>query len=239
MKRYKKIWMSIRKRLLLLMGKRYHVKKTGGLRYLLDMKNRVDRQVDAFGIYEKPQIDYLFSRLKAAGCSCFIDIGSHWGYYSVMFASDPAFQSADIYAFEPDKFNRYQMYANLFLNKLHDRITVFEYAISSQEGELKFHHFDENNRGRSCIAEDGEITVKTTRLDTILKLNNKVLGIKIDVEGHELDVISGMTEALKNNKCILQIESFPEYLVELESVMEELGYKKMKSIHADHYFSNV
>ncbi|MFK5891948.1 MAG: FkbM family methyltransferase [Pseudomonadota bacterium] len=234
---YKKLWMSFRKRLYLVRGKRFHVKKVKGLLYLLDMRNRVDRQIDAFSIYEKPQVDFLLSTLKNEHCNCFVDIGSHWGYYSLMFANESAFDSAEIHAFEPDDINRNQLFSNLFLNKMQDRIKVYDKAISNSEGELRFHHFDENNRGRSCIADDGEKVVKTTRLDTVLDLKGKVLGIKIDVEGHELDVMSGMTDVLKNNKCILQIESFPDVLPELIIVMSGLGYEKIKTIESDHYFT--
>jgi len=235
---YKKYWMSLRKKIFLLLGKRYFIKKVDGLYLLLDIKNRVDRHIDAFSQYEKPQTDFLFNKLKSAQCSCFIDIGSHWGYYSLLFASHNCFEQAGIYAFEPDSINRNQLNANLFLNKLQGRIKVYDYALSDQDGELHFHHFDESNRGRSCIAEDGEVTVQTTRLDSVLTLKGQMLGIKVDVEGHELDVISGMQETLKNNKCIIQIESFPETLPDLLRVMSKLNYKNIATIDSDHYFSN-
>jgi len=238
MKLYKKLWMSLRKRVFLLLRKRYHVKNVKGLTYLLDMRNRVDRHIDTFSKYEKPQIDFFLSKLKNSNCTVFMDIGSHWGHYSLLFANEPCFDQAKIYAFEPDKFNRYQLYANLFLNKMHNRIKVFECAISSEEGELRFHHFAENNRGRSCIAEDGEVVVKTARLDTVLPMEGKILGIKIDVEGHELDVISGMINTLKKNTCVLQIESFPDVLPELKKTMTKLGYSMINTISSDHYFSN-
>lgn len=230
--------MSLRKQVFLLLGKRYYVKNIKGLMYLLDMRNRVDRHIDAFSEYEKPQIDFFLSKLKSSNCSVFVDIGSHWGYYSLLFADESCFDQAKIYAFEPDRFNRYQLYANLFLNKKHDRIEVFEYAISSKEGELRFHHYEENNRGRSCVADDGEMVVKTSRLDTVLPIMNEVLGIKIDVEGHELDVIAGMLNTLKNNTCILQIESFPDVLPKLQKLMTESGYSMINTISFDHYFSN-
>jgi FkbM family methyltransferase len=235
---YKKLWLSIRKRIFLLLGKCFHVKAVKGLSYLLDMKNQVDRKVDAFAEYEKPQLIYFFSILKQSKCNCFVDIGSHWGYYSLLFANETCFSEAEIHAFEPDRINRYQLYANLFLNKLQDRINVYEYAISSTEGELRFHRFDDNNRGRSCIAENGEVVVKTARLDTLLNTENKIIGIKIDVEGHELDVISGMQETLKNNICILQIESFTDVFAALKKSMSEMGYVKMATIGSDHYFIN-
>jgi FkbM family methyltransferase len=236
MRVHKKIFMSLKKRFYLSIGKRFHIKKIRGLIYMLDMKNRVDRQVDAFSIYEKPQVDFLFAQLKDNSCGCFLDIGSHWGYYSLLFAKESCFEHAKIYAFEPDMVNRYQLYGNLFLNKLQDRVRVFEYAISKEEGEVKFHRFDDNNRGRSRVADDGELVVRTARLDTHVKEKGQTIGVKIDVEGHELDVIAGMTELLANNNCILQIESFVEVLPALKEVMDDLGYSMINTIMEDHYF---
>lgn len=239
MKQHKKLWMSFKKHLSMLSGRRFYIKKTSRLLYLIDMKNRIDRRIDAFSEYEKPQIKYLFSQLKENNCTFFIDIGAHWGHYSMLFASETCFDQAEIYAFEPDKINRYQFYANLFLNKLQDRIVVYDDALSSKEGELRFHHFNESNRGKSAIAKNGETNVKTKRLDSLLKPTGEVIGIKIDVEGHELDVISGMTELLGNNSCILQIESFSEPLPELISTMSALGFDNINTIGPDHYFSNI
>lgn len=232
----KRFWMSIRKNFFLFIGKRFHIKKVRGLTYMLDMRNRVDRYVDAFSIYEKPQIDFLFSQLKKNKCSCFIDIGAHWGYYSLLFAKEACFDQAEIHAFEPDKINRYQLYGNLFLNKLQDRIVVYDCAISKEEGEARFHRFGENNRGKSCITDDGEIVVKTARLDTHIKKKDESIGVKVDVEGHELDVIAGMTELLSNNACMLQIESFAESLPVLKGAMADLGYTMINTIADDHYF---
>lgn len=231
--------MSLKKHLSILSGKRFHIKKISKLTYLLDMRNRIDRRIDAFSEYEKPQIDFLFSQLKDRNCTCFIDIGAHWGHYSMLFANETCFSQAEIHAFEPDKINRYQFYANLFLNKLQDRITIYNYALSSEEGELRFHHYDESNRGKSCITNDGELIVKTKRLDSIIKLTDKVIGIKVDIEGHELEAISGMTELLHNNSCILQIESFSNILPGLISKMSELGYSNINNIGSDYYFSNM
>jgi len=230
--------MSLKKDLYLVLGKRFFIKKVSKLLYLIDIKNRVDRRIDTFSEYEQTQINFFFSRLKKDGCSCFIDIGAHWGHYSMLFASEDYFDQAAIHTFEPDKINRYQLYANLFLNKLHNRISVYDCAISSAEGELKFHHFDEKNRGKSHISDNGEITVKTKKIDSLIKLKNNMIGIKIDVEGHELDVIYGMSELLNNNKCVLQIESFEEILPTLITKMTDLGYTRINSIQSDHYFSN-
>lgn len=235
----KKLWMSLRKRWMLATGRRFYVKRVGSLRLLLDMRNRVDRHVDVSSVYEKPQVEYFFASMKQHCSDRFIDIGAHWGYYSILFAADPEFASARIHAFEPDRYNRYQLYANLFMNALHERIQVHDVAVSEQEGELRFHHFDANNRGRSCVAEDGEVVVQTARLDNVLPMRDERPAIKIDVEGHELEVVAGMRDTLRDNHCLLQIESFEQNLPALESAMQELGYEKFHTVHTDHYFRRM
>lgn len=239
MKPHKKLLMSLKKKLSLITGQRFYVKKISSLSYLLDMKNRIDRRIDAFSEYEQPQIDFFFTQLKNNNCTYFIDIGAHWGHYSMQFANEACFDHAQIQAFEPDKINRYQLYANLFMNKLQDRIIVHEYTISNEESEQRFHHSDDNNRGKSHITNDGELIVKTKKLDSLITVTNEIIGIKIDIEGHEIEAISGMTELLKQNRCILQIESFPQTLPELITKMSELGYSNTSNIESDHYFSNI
>lgn len=238
MELYKRVWMSIRKRILLKYNRRYYVKFTGKLFYLLDMRNRVDRHIDASSEYERRQLVYLFSKLKAINCNCFIDIGSHWGLYSLHFANEGCFSDAKIFAFEPDKVNRYQLYANLFLNKMEDRIRVYGYALSNRKGKARFHHFADNNRGRSGITSEGETEVEVEELDNIVDIKGQAVGIKIDVEGHEVEAISGMSSLLKNNVCVLQVESFESQLPEVHKRLLELGYEKINKIDSDNYYSN-
>ena len=95
MKPHNKLWMSLKKNLTLLKDRRFYIKKVAKLEYLIDMKNRIDRRIDAFSEYEQPQIDFLFSLLKENNCEYFLDIGAHWGHYSMLFASETCFDQAE------------------------------------------------------------------------------------------------------------------------------------------------
>ena len=44
--------------------------------------------------------------------------------------------------------------------------------------------------------------------DDYIKLTNEKISIKIDVEGHELRVLKGIKNIIKQNQCVLQIEIF-------------------------------
>jgi FkbM family methyltransferase len=231
--------MSIRKRLRLSLNARFFLKSIDGVVFLLDIKNRVDRHIDVSNRYEAEQVKYLLNLFKSNACTVFCDVGSHWGYYSLLVAKQTELKEMQIHAFEPDKINRYQLCANLFLNKLEHMVNVHDCGISNSDGKVSFHSFNEGNRGRSHISADGENVIEVRRLDDILSLKDKVIGIKIDVEGHESNAVKGMMQLLKNNKCIMQVESFESALPELTELMQASGYKHINCIEDDHYFSNI
>ncbi len=235
----KKYLMSLKKRIRLFFNKRFYIKNVGNTKFLLDIVNRVDRHIDVSGSYESTQVKYFFNLLKNNNCSMFCDVGAHWGYYSVLAAKQFDFKELEIHAFEPDAINRYQLYANLFLNKLVKKVNVHDYGISNYNGQVAFHNFHEGNRGRSHISTDGDSTIDVRRMDDVLSVKNKKIAIKIDVEGHEVSAVSGMSELLKNNQCVLQIESFGDELPSLSKEMKLIGYKKINSIESDHYYSNI
>ena len=50
--------------------------------------------------------------------------------------------------------------------------------------------------------------------DELLDIKNSNLILKIDVEGHELNVLKGLKKIINQNNCILQIEIFEKLDVE-------------------------
>ena len=64
---------------------------------------------------------------------------------------------------------------------------------------------DGDHLGGSSINENGTTSIKGNKLDNIFK-NEKIDFIKIDVEGHELKVLTGGKRLLNRNKAILSIE---------------------------------
>lgn len=60
--------------------------------------------------------------------------------------------------------------------------------------------------------------------------------IKIDVEGHTVDVIAGMNRFLRSNICRLQIELFDRERDGVIASLQALGYEIAELIGDDHYF---
>ncbi len=128
----------------------------------------------------------------------FIDVGANVGAYSVLAAS----LGAEVIAIEaaPDTFELLE--ENIDLNGFKD-VTLLNAAASNFIGETKFTKgFDSVNR----ISDDGTDTVKTVTIDSIIG-DKKVKGMKVDVEGFELNVLQGAKIALQEQRIsLLQLE---------------------------------
>jgi len=64
--------------------------------------------------------------------------------------------------------------------------------------------------------------VETVTLDSLALRN--VTFIKIDVEGHELEVLRGATETLRANRPVMMIEIRDHNLTPVRELLDGLGY---------------
>jgi hypothetical protein len=69
--------------------------------------------------------------------------------------------------------------------------------------------------------------VKTETIDSVAKADKTPSLIKIDVEGHEVEVLQGGRNTLNEAKPLLIIESFPPKQSTILSLLHELGYRSM------------
>lgn len=60
--------------------------------------------------------------------------------------------------------------------------------------------------------------------DEVLNFKEDNLAIKIDVEGHELNVLKGIQNLLKSDKCIIQIEIFEKNFSSINSYLLEHNF---------------
>src|SRR4051812_3979529 len=87
---------------------RYMLEKRLGLRLLLDQENAIDRQIFISGAWEPDCVDMLFrlieqERQRHKGEAVFLDVGAHWGLYSLLAWKTGHFDR--VVAFEPDPTN--------------------------------------------------------------------------------------------------------------------------------------
>lgn len=143
------LYLWARKQFFILRGARYIIRKRMNLILLLDVFNYVDRCVHAFGIYEKSQLRYLSDLIRDSEATLFFDIGAHWGLFSFFLLN--RHPGIIINAFEPDSVNFQQFQANLFLNRLGNRIRLYHYAVSDSTRDVYLMPYADENRGRSAI----------------------------------------------------------------------------------------
>jgi len=229
-----KIYSALRKRFNRTFRGRYFVVTRNNRNFLIDAYDYVSRQIEMNGVYEREQVDFFLDAMRERSCTAFIDVGANLGQYSILAASDP---DIEIHSFEPDLRIGHHLAANLFINKLDDRIHLHPYSLSNSDGSAKFHRHSDQNRGRSGLDESGQFIVETRKLDSVFDWRGRAIAMKVDIEGHELAFIEGAREFLLGNQCICQIEVLDQLAV-VEQTMNDLGYSRFHSIGNDHYFEN-
>jgi len=163
----------------------------------------------------------------------FFDVGANVGLYVWEVAKVCPTQK--ILAFEPDPAN-FQL---LEMTQKEADLQNFELcpdALSNQADEVSFSQ-DPITSATGCIKGEetpwieqylngstNQITVNTRTMDSEVDDNKIPSLIKIDVEGHEVEVLQGALHTLSNTKPLLIIESFPPKQAKVISLLQAYGY---------------
>lgn len=182
--------------------------------------------------YEPFSIELLKNYLKPK--SVFVDVGSHYGYYSVAAAK---YANVNVMAVEPVAENYRILQKNLALNHVTVKET-FNAAASDHDGMTQFNVTEASDSAgfydHPLTQTKQVVNVKTLALDSILyRTAKKIDFIKIDVEGHEIAVLNGLKRTLHKNKSIrLLIEFNPKCQItaghqpdELLTALSKLGFE--------------
>ena len=213
----------------------FKVVRCYGVQLLVNRLNYVDRQIAFYGDFEHAQIARLLSEMTRRGCDLFIDIGANIGLYTVLVAK----RGIRVIAFEPDARNLVQLRANLLINDLISLVDIHEVGVSDRSATLPFVIAAATHTGRSRIDPAGTASIKVVALDDLLDCSDQQIFLKIDIERHESAAVAGMAKLLTRNDCFLQIESFPDEQDRLDVQLRALGYHKLDSIAADHFYERA
>jgi len=196
--------------------------------------------------YEPIQLDVLRSLVRRLPRCTFLDIGANIGAYSVIIANEP--NVFKVYAFEPVPSLIKELRINFSLNHLESKVDVHEVVLSNESGEASFvvrseHAGDggvlETHQFKSLPYKSIEL-FKKDALDNILSMENENLVCKIDVEGHELEVLQGAERTLKKNKGYLQIETLNANQAKaVEHYLATHHWFFLFRLGNDSYFSNI
>mgnify|MGYP001276488647 CR=1 FL=1 len=151
------------------------------------------------------------------------DVGSHTGIYTIIGNLDKKINN--IISLEPYFLNFSRMLSNLKLNKIY-LDNSFMVAASNDTGVAKFRtltHIRQHTSGGS-IQKEGNHNVNKTRLDDMVKGNQKIGSIKIDTEGHEYEALLGSENIIRNFKPHIIFEINKACAQNCINYLTEFGY---------------
>ena len=182
----------------------------------------------------------IFEKYLSLG-DTFIDIGANLGYMSIN-ASKIVGPKGKIISFEPDNTIYSLLEHNITLNNV-ENIKLNKIGLSNYKGEASFNiatesglsRLENKNNNLVGLILQSKTTIKVNTLDSYLVDNNftniKIQMIKIDVEGHELNILQGASNVLKDSKPIIILEINPGALIQndlslinIVNFLDPLGY---------------
>lgn len=146
-----------------------------------------------------------------------VDVGAHIGYYSVLFGKTVR-PDGTVLALEPHAGNAALLETNVALNGLESVVTVVRAAAGEHEGSATLRRVDTGNRGDSRVLTDSSsrhnldgataIAIPTVTVDQCVRSWPNVDLVKMDVQGYEPWVLSGMRETLAANADIMLVVEY-------------------------------
>ena len=156
-----------------------------------------------YGCYPKHVVTFLNRHLKDA--DVFVDCGANFGLWTLI-ATQCINNQGRVHSYEPNPELYDRLKKNIGFNSLRQRCICYKLGLSSKSNSA-YLNLDENHHQMASLHTkqfSNQVTIDLVTLDSI-KLD-RINGMKIDVEGHELDVIKGAIQTFKNHKPWLVIE---------------------------------
>lgn len=159
------------------------------------------------GKYEQDYLDLILSFTRDD--SIFLDIGANLGFYSIIMGKRVR-TAGKVYAFEPNEDICRLFRASAYLNGLSNFygtdgvIIIHNFGVSDQRDEVNF-HVPKYHMGGTSISntengtKENNFKITVLPLDEVFGVDFKCDIVKIDVEGHELQVLLGMKNILRNS----------------------------------------
>jgi len=166
-------------------------------------------------IYESLGTQYAQQHIKSG--MKVLDIGAHIGYYTCLF-SKLVGPDGFVYAFEPNLVNYKTNVANLQLNKI-TNVEIVNAAASDKKSMGKMYICNTNSGDHRTFHSGAEpnrpsYDIACLRIDDFTNerdITDKINFVKIDTQGYETAVLSGMTEVLQKSKDIIVVTEFWPY----------------------------
>jgi FkbM family methyltransferase len=185
-------------------------------------------------LWENESISYFFSKIPTDKNLIILDIGAHWGLYSLYAKFLPL---CTFYSYEPYPFSFNLLNENIKCNNI-TNVKTFNMAIAEKETDTIL-NVCESNKGLNTLGSNPirfndieKINVKTNTIDNLF-FDKGVDFIKIDTEGYEYFILQGGMNTIKKYKPVIQLEWNPQNMQQagvnedmLYTLISQLNYKQ-------------
>jgi FkbM family methyltransferase len=209
-----------------------------GCHILIPADADVRNAFEHFGWRDPEMVDEFVGFMKlASNAKILWDVGALFGLFSLAFTLRGTGRRA--LAFEPNPSSRTKLEECLRLNPT-AKVQVFDCAVGLPDTVVEFERGFHYTAISESPARPGEedsgqietVAVKTMSIDELIERNVDPPDIiKIDVEGHEFDVLLGARKLLLAKKPLLSIELHPGLLerrgtsgLAIAEYLEDAGY---------------
>jgi len=185
-----------------------------GLTYEGNLRDGIEFALYFYGAFEKPLLFFMRDAMTALGTKglrgSYWDIGANIGQHALFMS----LCVEQVYAFEPFQAVRSRLDHHISLNNI-TNIAVHPTALGDSNGEFEFFAPTGSNRGigsfLASTKDKGNISIgklKVARGDDYHSEQNleSMQLIKIDVEGLEKSVLSGLKNTLINSRPVIVCE---------------------------------
>lgn len=176
----------------------------------------VDETIATTGFWE-PLVSTALTRAMTCTSGAFVDIGANIGYHALHIAT--RFPNRPVHAVEPLPWLREQIIESASRNVL-TNLTVHPTGLGSSDAAERCLLVRAENTGSSSFypmenlnlfAVSDRLTVPITTLDSLRSRMGRIGVIKIDVEGHEPEVLTGARTTLETDRPVIVMECSPMY----------------------------
>ena len=156
----------------------------------------------------------------------YVDVGANVGMHSLL-ASHRVGANGRVVAIEPNPTTFRALQLHAMLNNV-DNITLLNLGVSDHEGKTDLIGDPSHSGGYSAVDHGhgmDRIEIQLERLDRIIRaedLNRPRVLVKIDVEGYECDVLSGMKRILDRRNVVVSLEVTPAWIERAGRTVDEL-----------------
>jgi FkbM family methyltransferase len=200
----------------------------------VNLANNVFFPLLKYGLYRHQIVEDFIITVLLKDDDCVVDVGANIGYVSLVCAQ--CVSDGVVYAFEPSAVTfEYltQMAAQV------RQLRPYQLAISNSSGSVRF--IDEASSDTSHIAGNKDprgYLVDCCTLDAWASTHNigRIDFLKIDAEGHDVQVIEGAGEVIRRHHPVIEFEAFtPNDVAQIADTLQRLdktaGYKIFRAMN--------